>query len=77
MILIHFVKKEGIATHRTIRYTPQLNGLAERMNMTILERMRCMLSSSGLSKVFWAKAAETTIHLINRSPSLALQFKTP
>ena len=72
-----FCQKEGIATHRTVRYTPQQNGLAERMNRTILERMRCMLSSSGLSKVFWAEAAETAVHLINRSPSSALQFKTP
>ena len=45
-----FCQKEGIATHRTVRYTPQQNGLAERMNKTILERVRCMLSSSRLSK---------------------------
>ncbi|RVW21953.1 Retrovirus-related Pol polyprotein from transposon TNT 1-94 [Vitis vinifera] len=70
-------QKEGIARHRTVRYTPQQNGLAERMNRTILERVRCMLSSSGLSKVFWAETAETAVHLINRSPSSALQFKTP
>ena len=72
-----FCQKEGIATHRTVRYTPQQNGLAERMNRTILERVRCMLSSSGLSKVFWAEAAETAVHLINRSLSSTLQFKTP
>ena len=36
-----------------------------------------MLSSSGLSKVFWVEAAETVVHLINRSPSSALQFKIP
>nr|CAN69096.1 hypothetical protein VITISV_025437 [Vitis vinifera] len=67
----------GIATHRTVRYTPQQNALAERMNRTILERVRCMLSSSGLSKVFWAETVETTVHLINKSLSSALQLKTP
>nr|CAN70013.1 hypothetical protein VITISV_017116 [Vitis vinifera] len=72
-----FCQKEGIATHRTVRYTPQQNGLAERMNRTILERVRCMLSSLGLSKVFWVEAVETVVHLISRSPSSALQFKTP
>ena len=46
-----FCQKESMATHRTVRYTPQQNGLAERMNKTILERVRCMLSSSRLSKV--------------------------
>ena len=36
-----------------------------------------MLSSSGLSKVFWVEAIEIVVHLINKIPSSALQFKTP
>ena len=47
-----FYQKEGIVTYRTVIYTPQQNGLAECMNRTILERVRCMFSSSGLLKVF-------------------------
>ena len=47
-----FCQKECIATPRTVRYTPQQNGFAESMNRTTLERVRCMLSSLGLSKVF-------------------------
>ncbi|KAL7090306.1 hypothetical protein ACP275_12G032700 [Erythranthe tilingii] len=47
------------------------------MNMTILEKLRCMLLSSGCSKKFWGEAATTTYYLINRSPSSALKFKTP
>ena len=31
-----FCKNEGIVRHRTVRYTPQQNGVAERMNMTLL-----------------------------------------
>ncbi|KAH9751397.1 hypothetical protein KPL71_014282 [Citrus sinensis] len=31
---------EGIMRHRTVRLTPQQNGLAERMNMTLMERVR-------------------------------------
>jgi transposase InsO family protein len=33
----------GIARHKTVLGTPQQNGFAERMNHTILERVRCML----------------------------------
>ena len=34
-------KEEGMARHKTIRETPHQNGLAEIMNRTILERVRC------------------------------------
>lgn len=34
----------GIVRHVTVGYIPQQNGLAERMNKTILERVRCLLS---------------------------------
>src|ERR1051325_7757471 len=53
------------------------NGLAERFNRTILERVRCMLTSAGLKKVFWAEAVSTATYLINRCPSTALDMKTP
>ncbi|WVZ25126.1 hypothetical protein V8G54_003670 [Vigna mungo] len=72
-----FCKEKGIRRHRTVVGTPQQNGLAERMNRTILERVRCMLLGSGLSKAFWGEATNTAVYLINRSPSSALNFKTP
>ncbi|WVZ14807.1 hypothetical protein V8G54_012373 [Vigna mungo] len=72
-----FCKEKGIRRHRTVVGTPQQNGLAERMNRTILERVRCMLLGSRLSKAFWGEAANTAVYLINRSPSSALNFKTP
>lgn len=72
-----FCKDHGIARHKTVRLTPQQNGLAERMNRTILERVRCMLSNANLSKSFWGEAVHTACYLINRSPSTAIDFKTP
>ena len=47
------------------------------MNKTILEKVRCMLTEFRLSKRFWAESTNTTIYLINRSPSSAINFKTP
>ncbi|KOM37136.1 hypothetical protein LR48_Vigan03g051700 [Vigna angularis] len=47
------------------------------MNITILERVRCMLLGSGLSKAFWGEAANTVVYLINRSLSSTLNYKTP
>lgn len=72
-----FCKNEGIVRHRTVRHTPQQNGVAERMNRTILERTRCMLMNANLSKDFWAEAVSTAAYLINRSPSSAINNKSP
>lgn len=36
-----------------------------------------MLSQAGLTKQFWGEAIHTACYLINRSPSAALEYKTP
>ena len=38
----NFCRNQGIVRHRTVKSTPQQNGLVERVNRTILERVRCM-----------------------------------
>jgi hypothetical protein len=72
-----FCKKCGIARKKTIAYTPQQNGVAERMNKTLMEKSRSMLSGVELGQEFWAEAVGTTCYLVNRSPSSALDDKTP
>ena len=72
-----FCSDQGIARHRTVRDTPQQNGVAERMNKTLLERARCMLSQAGLKRDFWAEAVNTACYLVNRGPATAIDCKTP
>lgn len=72
-----YCKVNGIERNRTCVYTPQLNGVAERMNRTIMEKVRCMLDESGLEERFWAEAAATASYLINRSPSSAIDHNIP
>ncbi|RLM60992.1 retrotransposon protein, putative, Ty1-copia subclass [Panicum miliaceum] len=72
-----YCRQEGIVRHHTIPHTPQQNGVAERMNRTIISKARCMLSNARMSKRFWAEAANTACYLINRSPSIPLNKKTP
>lgn len=57
--------------------TPQQNGVAERMNRTLLERVRCLILNVSLPKTFWGEALATAAYLINRSPSSSLNFRTP
>ena len=45
-------RKSGIKRHRTCAYTPQQNGTTERMNQTIMDRVRSMLSETGQGKEF-------------------------
>ena len=52
--------------------TPQENGVAKRMNMTILEKARSMRIHAGLPLNLWVNAINTTIYLINKGPSMDL-----
>ena len=39
-------KKEGIVLHHTVSHTPYHNGIAKRMNRTLMEKVICMLSNA-------------------------------
>ncbi|GKD58547.1 retrovirus-related pol polyprotein from transposon TNT 1-94 [Tanacetum coccineum] len=57
--------------------TPQQNGLAERMNRNLMDKVRCLLIQYGLPKTFWGEATCTAAYLINRSPSTAIEKNIP
>ncbi|RVW88410.1 Retrovirus-related Pol polyprotein from transposon TNT 1-94 [Vitis vinifera] len=68
---------QGIRMEKTIPGTPQQNGVAERMNRTLNERARSMRLHAGLPKTFWADAVSTAAYLINRGPSVPMEFRLP
>ena len=72
-----YCSKYGIRHEKTVPGTPQHNGVAERMNRTIVEKVRCMLRMAKLSKPFWGEAVQTAVYLINRLPSVPLGFDIP
>ena len=45
-------------------YTPQQNRVAERMNKTLTERIRVMLSIAGLLNSIWAETAKTIYYIV-------------
>ena len=53
---------------------PHKNGVVERMNSTIVEKIRCRLRMATLPKSFWGEAIVIECYLINRSPSVPLDF---
>ena len=57
--------------------TLELNGLLERMNRTIMERVRSMLSHAKIPKSYWVEAMSTIVYPINRSPLVPLKGDVP
>jgi len=75
--LREFFEQQGIQFEFTIRYTPQQNGVSERMNRTLIEKARYMIFHCKLNKTFWSEAVRTAVYLVNRSPTSALEGKIP
>ena len=72
-----YCKSRGILHEVTVPYTPQQNGVAERMNRTIIDTVRSMLHHGNLPLSFWAEAVSTANYIRNRSPTSCLKEKTP
>lgn len=73
----NFLKKNGIRHQLTIPRSAQQNGVAERLNRTLVEKARSMLDDSGLSRDLWAEAINTANYVKNRSPTKAVKHMTP
>ena len=72
-----YLRKHQIAHEVTVPDSPEMNGLAERMNRTILEKAKCMCAHADLPKSLWAEAASTACYVYNRLPNAPLKCKSP
>lgn len=76
----NFLIRRGIKHEKTIPYTPQQNGVAERMNRSLTEKAKCFLFDADLPKSYWAEAISMAAYVINRTPCRRLankEIKTP
>jgi transposase InsO family protein len=71
------LNSKGMKQKLTVHDTPQHNGVAERRNRTILERIRALLYSTGLPRTLWGEAARHVVWLMNRSSTKAVVGMTP
>ena len=62
------LRKEGVVMEFTTPHTPEENGMAERLNRTIIQMARAMLHWAELPKTFWGEAAKTANYLRNVLP---------
>ena len=72
-----YLNSKGTMQKLTVHDTPQHNGVAERRNRTILERVRALLHSTGLPRTLWGEAARHVVWLMNRTSTKAVEGMTP
>ncbi|KAL0430687.1 UNVERIFIED_CONTAM: Transposon Ty1-BL Gag-Pol polyprotein [Sesamum radiatum] len=73
---IDYLKDNRIISQWTHARPPQLNGVVERRNQTLLDIVRSMMSFTKLTPSFWGHALETAAKLLNIAPS-KMVLKTP
>ena len=72
-----FLQSAGVRHEMTVPKTPEQNGVAERMNRTLVESVRSMLADAKLPHPFWAEDLSTAVYLRNRGPTKVVRGMTP
>lgn len=72
-----FCIEKGLVHQTSCAYTPEQNGVAERKNRFILEITRAIMLDSKVPNHFWPEAVATSVYLLNRLPTKALDLKNP
>ena len=70
------LSSKGTQHQFTTAYTPQQNGVAERLNRTLVNLVRSMLAHKHVNKRFWAEALDNAVYVRNRVTSRALPKNT-
>ena len=70
---IDHLQESRILSEWTPPGTPQLNGVSERRNRTLLDMVRSMMSQTDLPISFWGHAHETAAFILNREPTKSVE----
>ena len=65
--------EKGIECDITTHYSPESNGISERLNRTLLDMARTMLFGANLPNKLWTEAVSTAVYLKNRLPHSSLR----
>jgi len=71
-----FLASSGCKHELSAAYSQEQNGVAERVNRTIVGRAKATLYGAQLPLFLWAEAARTAVYIMNRTPTRS-QTKTP
>src|SRR5271170_1984503 len=69
-----FLEERGITHEQTSAYSSSSNGVAERMNRTLMDMVRTMMiTASNIPGPFWGEAVHTAAKIRNRLPTSSLE----
>jgi hypothetical protein len=68
-----FLVEKGISSDRTTHYSPESNGISERLNRTLLNMACTMLFGANLPNKLWTEAISAAVYLKNRLPHSSLR----
>ena len=72
-----YLRKHQIEHEVTVPDSPEMTGLAERMNRTILEKAKCICAHADVLRSLSAEATSTACYVYNRLPNAPLKCKSP
>lgn len=71
-----YLRDNGIKHQTIIPYNPQQNGVAERMNRTLLNMVRSMMFFKNVKLIFWGEVVLCATYIINRCTSSIINNKS-
>ncbi len=74
LVLKNWFTVNGIIWEPTMPYSPEENGVSERLNRTICKPAQAMLKDSDLNSHLWLKAIKTAVYIKNQSSTCVLNI---
>jgi hypothetical protein len=71
VMLKSYYNSKGVQHRVTVRHTPEQNGVTERQNWAIVDKVRAALNSANLDPSFWADAALDAVDKLSHFASRA------
>jgi transposase InsO family protein len=75
--LLNILIKKGIRLEVTAPYTLEQDGVAERFNRTLLEKVRSLVEDKSIPQTLWPEFLIGMIHIINRTATTTVHQMTP
>lgn len=67
----------GVRHEKTVLYSPEQNGMAEKENRTIVKAARTLLHAGKLSTKLWTEAVNTAVYVLNKTEPSNVKETTP